>query len=251
VLDLALARVCGGCGTAGTRWCAGCAEELTGPLLRRGLGPTGAMGSTSSAGPPHSTGSAGGDADVPLEVWSAAPYEGAVRTALVAWKDHDRPDLTAVLAVAVHRAARAALARLPAPDGSVDPPLIVVPAPSSRSARRSRGWQPVPGLARRTAGGLARRGTPAGARMLPVLVQRAGVRDQSSLDADERDANLNGALWVPPSWRAHLRGRPCLLLDDVVTTGATLREGARALREAGAGPVVAATVATTVLRRSR
>ncbi|MEO7745230.1 MAG: phosphoribosyltransferase family protein [Actinomycetota bacterium] len=222
--DLVLARGCAGCGTGRTRWCPACARHLGDPPHRRDLGP--------------------------LPVWSSAVYAGPVQTALVAWKDRDRPDLTRVLAAALARAARCAVSELAA-DGVGEPAaavgLVIVPAPSSASARRTRGRHPVRDLARGAATGLRRRGIAA--RVLPVLRQRPGVRDQSGLDAHDRAANLSGALWVPPGWRGRLLGRPCLIVDDVVTTGATLVEAARALRDAGAGPVVAATVAATELRR--
>lgn len=227
--DLALARSCAGCGASGTRWCTACAPALCGPLVLRSLGGGGVAEQP-------------GQGERGLRVWSVATYDGTVRTALVAWKDHGRPDLTPFLAAALQRAAGRSVAELAAPES-----LVVVPAPSSSDARRQRGWHPVRDLARRTAMGLRRRGTPT--RMLPVLRQARGVRDQARLDAAERGANLTDALWVPGPWWAHLRGRPCLLVDDVVTTGATLREAARALRYAGAGPVVAVTVAATVLRR--
>ncbi len=222
--DLVLARTCAGCGTGRTRWCPGCATHLGDPPRRRDLGA--------------------------LPVWSTASYAGPVQTALVAWKDRDRPDLTPVLATALCRAARRALGEIATDDA--DGPdstaaLVIVPAPSSASARRARGRHPVRDLARDAAVGLRHRGTAA--RVLPVLRQRGGVRDQSGLDARERAINLGGALWVPPGWRARVAGRPCLLVDDVVTTGVTLLEAARVLREAGAGPVVAATVAATELRR--
>lgn len=217
--DLALERSCAGCGVPATRWCTRCALGLTGPLLRRDLGSPG-----------------GG-----LRVWSAAAYDGTVRTAVVAWKDHDRPDLSAALAAAVQRAARTAVGELPYASA-----LVVVPAPSSAAARRARGRSPVRDLAYRVARGLRRRGTPA--RMLPLLRQRPGVHDQATLDADARAANLAGALWVPDPWLPHLRGSACLIVDDVVTTGATLSEAVRALRAAGAGPVAGVTVAATVLR---
>lgn len=224
LVDLVLARTCAGCGAAGTRWCGECALWLSGTPISRTL----------VSGSPD------------LRVWSAAAYSAPVRAALVGWKDRDRPDLSPVLAAAAGRAARAALGALDLTgEGTA---VVVVPAPSSAAARRSRGWHPVRDLAGRTALGLRRRGTPA--RMLPVLRQRRGVRDQAGLGADERSANLVGALWVPVGWRPHVRGRLCLIVDDVVTTGATLTEAARALRDAGAGPVVAATVAATVLRRA-
>lgn len=218
--DLALARSCAGCGRTGTRWCNGCAPALYGPVVRRTLG---------------------GD----LHVWSAAPYDGVVQTALVGWKDRDRRDLGPVLAAAMGRAALAAVTAL---GPAAAPGLLVVPAPSSIAARRGRGWQPTRDLGARTTRRLRRQGTPA--RLLPVLRQRRGVADQAGLAAAGRATNLAGALWVPAGWHAAVRGRPVLLVDDVVTTGATLLESVRALRDAGAGPVVAVTVAATALRHS-
>ncbi len=247
-LDLALARACAGCGEPGTRWCDACWPSLTGPPSRRLLEASVPAPARQPVGTRH-----GGHGQAPLAVWSAAPYDGPVRAALVAWKDHDRPDVTPVLALALRRAARAAAAELvpagareraaagplPHVDGAR---LLVVPAPSSASSRRARGRRPVLDLARRSLG-------ERGGRVLPVLEQRRGVRDQSGLDSAERAANLAGAVRVPASWARYVRGRPCLLVDDVVTTGATLLESARALRDVGAGPVVAVTVAATVLRR--
>ena len=88
--DLVLARTCGGCGADRTRWCPGCGSHLGEPPRRRDLGA--------------------------LPVWSTASYAGPVQTALVAWKDRDRPDLTPVLAAALGRAARCALSEIASHD---------------------------------------------------------------------------------------------------------------------------------------
>ena len=67
------------------------------------------------------------------------------------------------------------------------------------------------------------------------------VADQSGLDAAGRSANLAGALRAS----SDLSGVPVVVVDDVVTTGATLVEAARALRDAGALVRGAAVVAAT------
>ena len=76
------------------------------------------------------------------------------------------------------------------------------------------------------------------------------MADQAHLDRGARAANLAGAMVVREAVCPVVQGAVCVLADDVVTTGATLAEGARALREAGAGHVVAVTVAATPRRRA-
>ncbi len=114
---------------------------------------------------------------------------------------------------------------------------MLVPVPSSRRAVRERGHD----HARRLAAVAAR---TAGLRSRPLLVQARRTADQAGLDALQRAANLHGALRA----RGRLDGLPVLLVDDVVTTGVTLAEAARALRAAGADVRGCAVVAATVRR---
>ena len=74
-----------------------------------------------------------------------------------------------------------------------------------------------------------------------LLVCRRWLRKQSTLKTDERRRNVRHAFRV--SWRFNIRGARILLVDDVLTTGATAHEAARALRQAGAAAVYVAAVA--------
>ena len=84
--------------------------------------------------------------------------------------------------------------------------------------------------------------------LAPALRHTRRVADQARLDRSARAANLAGAIEVSRRWREVVRGATCLLVDDVVTTGATMAEAARALRTVGAEHVVAAAVAATPRR---
>ena len=163
---------------------------------------------------------------------AAAAYDGVVRAALLAHKERGRLGLAGPLGAALAGAVR----RLDPPSG-----VVLVPVPSSPAAVRERGQD----HARRLAVAAARRLPSVPARALLLPARR--VADQSGLTSAQRAANLSGALRA----RRRLDGLPVVVVDDVVTTGATLAEAARALREAGADVVGAAVVGATARRRGR
>ncbi|RMI35120.1 ComF family protein [Nocardia stercoris] len=199
LLELVLPQLCGGCDEPGTGWCPSCAGELrTGPVRVR----------------PRS------DPGVPC--WAIGSYAGARRRAVIAAKEHGRRDLAVPLGVALARGLDRLRAR--------DRPLVIVPAPSRRAAARRRGGDPVARVARIAASSLA------GCRSAPLLRMRPGVRDSVGLGPRARLLNLRGRIVTVPRRVARAGLTPdaeVVLVDDVLTTGATATESTRALRAAG------------------
>jgi len=198
MLDLVLPLECGGCGVPGTRWCAACAA---------------ALGVKSDQ--PHLL-APRIDPEVP--VFALGRYAGARRQAIVALKEHGRTDLIAPLA----RALAVGLQRLIS-WGIVDPPFTVVPAPTRTSAARRRGGDPVSRIATAAARGHPEIG------VVPALRTTALVRDSVGLSGTARERNIAGRVRLTRRVEGEV-----LLVDDVVTTGATAREAVRTLHAAGA-----------------
>ncbi len=160
-----------------------------------------------------------------LEVWTALEYADVARRVLLAFKEQERTDVASRLAVPFAAAIAAAIAAASSPS-----PDRLATVPTSRAAYRRRGYDPVALLARN-----------AGLRPSRVLRHRGGTAKQKSLGAHERAANLHGAFAAT----GPLAGRSFLIVDDVLTTGATLDEAARAIREAGGAVLGAAALAFT------
>ncbi|MDP9846435.1 ComF family protein [Streptosporangium lutulentum] len=218
LLDLVLPPRCAGCDAPGALVCPRCTAELHGEPARRTPVPS----------PPG----------LP-ECWSAAEYVGATRRAIIAYKERGRTALVRPLAGALALAVAAAAG---------ERPVTLVPVPSARSALRRRGHDPVTRLADLAAGCLRAAGWPATVER--PLVQRRRVADQAGLSSPQRAANLSWAFTVASGRNGPVLDHrsvsgPIVLVDDIVTTGATLAEAARALREAGVPVALAATVAAT------
>jgi predicted amidophosphoribosyltransferase len=218
LLDLVLPSDCFGCARPGSPACRECVGRLAG--LARPRLPTPA--------PPG----------LPVP-YAVADYAGSVRAMILAYKERGATVLRPVLAGALARAVAAAAGA----HGSERP--VLVPVPSSAAARRRRGADVVAVLAASAARLLARDGRDVS--VAQVLTHGRRVRDSAGLSAAERAGNLASAL-VADRRAGALDGRQLVVVDDVVTTGATLAEAARALRAAGLEVIGAATIAAT--RRS-
>lgn len=114
--------------------------------------------------------------------------------------------------------------------GDVPLPVLLVPVPSARRTVAARGHDPTRRIALAAARVLRGQGVPT--RVLSVLRQQRAVLDQSGLGATQRLANLTGALGVAKGAERLLTGGSVVLVDDLMTTGASLAEAARAVRAA-------------------
>ncbi len=157
--------------------------------------------------------------------------EGSVRQAIHRLKYHRDVALADVLAAQLLALVQAL----------AWPITLVVAVPLGQQRLRTRGYNQAALLAFPLALGL---GVPWARRALARVRE---TRSQVGLSASERRENVAGAFRAAPD--ARLRGATVLLVDDVMTTGATLDAAARALLAGGAAEVYAVTVARAVLRR--
>ena len=129
------------------------------------------------------------------------------------------------------------LAQAIAAAATPDPDLVTA-VPLSPTRLASRGYNQAWLIARQVA---ATRKRP----IAHLLERHVDTPEQASLDRARRLANLRSAFGVPTAARPSLRGRRVALVDDVMTTGATVAECARALLSAGAAEVQVWAVART------
>ena len=211
---------CSGCGAPDRALCAACAAELR----------------------PHPQRY---DRDG-LTVWAGLEYAGAVRRVLGNLKDGGRTDAAAALAAPLRAVLTAALTdgdcvgtgpaasdRAPIDPAGPDPAGVavhLVTVPSTVAAWRARGYHPVELV-------LARAGL-APTRVLRLTGQ---TQDQVGLGRDARIRNKTGSLCA----RRNLTGLHCIIVDDILTTGATVREARRAVTDAGGHVCAIATLAQT------
>ena len=168
----------------------------------------------------------------PVEVAASGEHSGVLRLTIVAWKEEGR---TSLLRPLVHLLAASVVEVMSDAAG----PVVLVPVPTSRRSRLARGADVVDQLARGAAGLLREAGADVTVRQALRVARRTA--DQSGLGARDRARNLDGAFALRSA--VGLADRDIVLVDDIVTTGATLGEAVRALRVAGHHPSGAATMA--------
>lgn len=154
-------------------------------------------------------------------------YAGELRRAILSLKHRNNAALGAAFAMDL-------LQVFERQDWKVD---LLIPIPLGQQRYRQRGYNQIDLLARPF-------GKLAGLQVADsVLIRRHETLPQFELNAAERWANLHGSFAADP---APLAGVNVLLVDDIMTTGATLDSASQALSEAGAKEVYAMTLARTL-----
>ncbi|VXB56699.1 Competence protein F [Arthrobacter sp. 9AX] len=171
-----------------------------------------------------------------LPVVAAGVYREELAQALLSFKRHGQHQLADSLGRALAVAVRAAT------DGTG--PACLVPVPTSNAAFLKRGFSPVHLLLRNVS------------RHMPILsvenvLEKSGTGllqlpgGQKGLDRGGRASRVRGSMRVRRRLHSRVAGRRCVIVDDVLTTGATLAEAARALHLAGAVVTGAVVLAAT------
>ncbi len=160
--------------------------------------------------------------DPGVPVFSLGRYAGPRRRAILGFKERGRTDLIAPLA----RALGGGIAHLET-WGIVDRSVTLVPAPTRRTAARRRGGDPVTRIAR-----------AAWPNVVQALRSRAFTRDSVGLSVPDRQRNVANRVRL-----VRAVDGPIVLVDDIITTGATATESVRVLQTAGAAVLAVLTLA--------
>ena len=183
--------------------------------------------------------------EVLLPVVAAGVYRDELAQGLLSFKRHGQHQLGSSLGRVLASAVRSAA---PAGNG-----VLLVPVPTSTAAYVSRGFSPVHLLLKVAARQLPGFDVADALGKIPVSGHGLpggynGLAGQKGLGRGARSQRVRGSMKVKPRARTKVAGRPCLIIDDVLTTGATLGEAARALHREGArvrGAVVLAATRPT------
>ncbi|MBP1327081.1 putative amidophosphoribosyltransferase [Leucobacter exalbidus] len=167
----------------------------------------------------------------PVPAYARGPYAGELRAVVVAYKHEQRTGFARVLGEQLAHPLVRALSH------ASEPPLLIA-APSRASQLRARGFRHVDAMI-----AAAMKHDPDRATLMRALTSTRGRRSQVGLDAATRAQNA-ARIAVRRSCHARLRGREVIVVDDIMTTGATVRAACEALQAVGARVIAAAVLAS-------
>jgi predicted amidophosphoribosyltransferase len=169
-----------------------------------------------------------------LAIYSAIPYSPIAKNILLAAKEQGVKSADQLVRNAVKVSINELFKR--------NPSCALVPIPSSASSNRRRGRDFINEMAISVAKDF-------GVAVLPLLEHQRKIRDQSKLNISDRHQNLVMSLSIKPQFRGNYLGENVVILDDLVTTGATIGEANRALTRGGFKVQAAATACVALRRR--
>lgn len=165
-----------------------------------------------------------------VPAYARGPYSGVLRRVIVAYKHGERTGFARLLGDQLTHPLTRAMAH------ARTHPLLI-PAPSRAAQVRRRGFRHVEATLR-----AASKRVPDPATPVRALRSTRGRRGQVGLDAAARNANA-ARIAVREGFQRDLRGRDVILVDDIMTTGATVRAACGVLNQAGARVVAVAVLA--------
>lgn len=169
-----------------------------------------------------------------LTVYSAVPYSPVAKNILLAAKEQSIKSADQLVRSAMRASLQGVFQKYPN--------CALVPIPSGPASNRRRGRDFINEMAFSVAKDM-------GVGVLPLLEHQRVIRDQSKLNISNRRENLAMALSIKPQFRGNYSSESVVILDDLVTTGATINEANRALTKAGFKVQAAATACVALRRR--
>lgn len=163
-------------------------------------------------------------------------YQGPIKSAILAGKHRGEEGLWSHLAALMAADTQA--------QSLLRQGRLLVPIPLAPARRWQRGYNPSAQLARALA-------SRSGLEVAHVLRRKPGAKPQSRLSAKERCDAIQNAFDVTGAAAKRVGGNTVVLVDDVITTGATLHAAAQALKAAGAKRVLAMSVARQTLSHGK
>jgi predicted amidophosphoribosyltransferase len=169
-----------------------------------------------------------------LPVYSAIPYSAVARNILLAAKEESQKSADQLIIRALSKSLETLFKNIPG--------CAIVPIPSQPSANRRRGRDFVSEISISVA-------RECGVAILPMLHHQRVIRDQSKLNIAARRENLAMALAIKSEYAGNYPAEKVVILDDLITTGATIKEAIRALTKGGFLVQAAATACVAQRRR--
>ncbi len=211
--ELVYPTTCAGCNLLGTQLCNSCSETWFTPPKLNYLGES--------------------------KLYFVANYNPQSARIILAAKEDGNVFCINLLARCIARSIIFAL-----PESFIAQPVAIITIPSSPAAIRRRGRDHISQVAKQVVKNLAVENIPA--TYSPVIYLSKNIKDQSKLNSRQRTQNLSGAFSVK---NCEIPSGDLFLIDDLVTTGASIQEGVRALANAKIG-ITAVITACAVGRNS-